>query len=79
MKLTVKIKVKDRVGVVNEICGIISGMGIGIIRHGARVSEDRTGTQISCFQAQLDISGGDDILRLRRKCERIRGFISFTA
>ncbi|MBQ8961729.1 MAG: hypothetical protein IJ071_11040 [Ruminococcus sp.] len=78
MKTEVIVKVRDRIGVVNEVSGTISRLGIAILRHGARVSTDRSGTAVSTFHAELDTDSSAQLLTLRRKCQRIKGFISFT-
>lgn len=77
MKTEVIVKVRDRIGVVSEISGKISSLGIGINRHGAKVTTDRSGMAVSIFHAELDMTDPGQLQALKRKCQRIKGFISF--
>ena len=76
-KTSVRIRIKDKVGAVSELCGLISSLGIAIIRHDAAVAADGSGGAISVFRAELE-SDRESMLLLRRRCERLRGFISYS-
>lgn len=73
----IEIRIRDRVGVVSEVTREITALGIPIAAHKAHVSRDARGQAISVFRADLptDDAGLD---RLRQRCSRIKGFLSFS-
>ena len=77
MKQKIEIRVRDRVGVVNEITGMISRLNIPLYQHEARVSKDVTGTEISVFHGQIETDEAQTKL-LRKKLSGIKGFLSLT-
>lgn len=77
MKQKIEVRVRDRVGVVNEITGTISRLDIPLYQHDARISKDAKGTEISVFHGQIE---SDDIQTesLRKKLSQIKGFLSLS-
>lgn len=76
MNATIHIKVRDRIGLVNEITGIIKNLGIGVVKHGAVVTMDRSGCPVSSFRAVLDIGDSAEFQLLTKRMRRIKGLIS---
>ena len=73
----IEIRIRDRVGVVNEVAAAMQRAGIPIVSHQARVIRERNGAEISVFRGkvQTDETGLRD---LQRRLTRIRGFRKFT-
>lgn len=77
-KARIEVRIRDRVGVVSEIAREISAMDIPIADHNAHVSRDARSIEVSVFCAHIAADEAD-LVRLRRRLSRIRGFISFEA
>ncbi|MBQ8928126.1 MAG: hypothetical protein IJ055_07645 [Oscillospiraceae bacterium] len=69
----IRILTLDRVGVVSEITGICSGLGIGIRTHNARVVRGSRGEYLSDFRAVLDDTEPETLHRLRCRLSHIKG------
>ncbi len=77
MKQKIEVRIRDRVGVVNEITGTILRLNIPLYQHDARVSKDARGTQISVFHGQIETDETETEL-LWKKLSTIKGFLSFS-
>ena len=77
MKQKIEIRVRDRVGVVNEITGTFSRLNIPLYQHEARVSKDARGTQISIFHGQIE-TDGTQTQSLQKHLTGIKGFLSLS-
>jgi len=77
MNTNLKIRVKDRIGLVNEITTMISDLGITILKHDANVISSK-GMEISSFNAKLYSEDYRSFALLKRKCEKIKGLVSFS-
>ncbi len=77
-KTRIEVRIRDRVGVVSEVAREIFMLGIPIADHHAHVSRDARGMEVSVFCAHI-CADEAEIVRLRQRLSRIRGFISFAA
>ena len=77
MKQRIEVRIRDRVGVVNEIAGTFSRLNIPLYQHEARVSRDAKGTQISVFHGQIE-TDETQTRQLRKHLTGIKGFLSLS-
>ncbi|MEE5992235.1 MAG: hypothetical protein V3G42_03230 [Oscillospiraceae bacterium] len=77
MKQKIEIRIRDRVGVVNEITGTFSRLNVPLYQHEARISRDIKGTKISVFRGQIETTETESEL-LRKKLSGIKGFLSLS-
>lgn len=75
--ITVEVLSADRIGLVSELCGVISSMGADIRGHRAKVYKDDKGRLVSRFEAEVRLGGGADALLHR--ISRVEGVKSVTA
>lgn len=75
-KLAIKIRSKDRTGLIFEITKIFSDMNVGILNHSARVYNDRNRGMVS--ECNLIVCPeNEDITSLAiRRLRKIKGVIS---
>lgn len=72
-EIRLRIQALDRVGLVSEITGILTGLGLDIRSHSARVVRGSRGEYLSDFRAVLGAADPETIHRLRCRLRHIKG------
>lgn len=73
----VKLIIKDRIGLVNEVMKILSDLNIMIYNHKADVFQDnRKRINVATFRLNLEPLSKDKLIVLFKKFNRLKGAIS---
>lgn len=75
-KISIKIRSKDRTGLIFEITKIFSDMNISILNHSARVYNDRNRGMISECNLIVCPENEDITILAKRRLRKIKGVIS---
>ncbi len=76
-RVRIEVLSHDRIGLVSEICSVLSSTGADIRSHRARVYSDRKGAVWSAFTAEIVPAGSID--ELLHKLARIKSAVDVTA
>lgn len=73
----IKLTVKDRLGLVNEVMKILSDLNIMIYNHKADVFQDNhKRINVATFRLNLEPLSEDNLNTLFKRFNRLKGFIS---
>lgn len=75
-EIAIKIRSKDRTGLIYEITKIFSDMNVGILNHSARVYNDRNRGMISECNLIVCPENEDIAEMAKRRLRKIKGVIS---
>ncbi len=75
-EIAIKIRSKDRTGLIFEITKIFSDMNVGILNHSARVYNDRNRGMISECNLIICPENEDITALAKRRLRKIKGVIS---
>lgn len=75
-KIAIKIRSKDRTGLIFEITKIFSDMNVGILNHSARIYNDRNRGMISECNLIVCLENEDITALAKRRLRKIKGVIS---
>ena len=75
--ISIKLTVKDRIGLVNEVMKILSDLNIMIYNHKADVFQDNhKRIDVATFRLNLEPLSEDSLTALFKRFNRLKGFIS---
>lgn len=75
--ISIKLMVKDRLGLVNEVMKILFDLNIMIYNHKANVFQDnRKRINVATFKLNLQLLSQDSLNVLFKRFNKLKGFIS---